>query len=333
MGDTVSPRRTKKRKEPTGFDRAIGGLQVASEALNLVRTAPPATLVAYYIGSVPCILGLLYFVSDMSRSAFARERCFTLSLVMAGLFLWMKAWHAVFAASLRDRLMETQAPWTTRRAMRLVATQVALQPYGLVLIPVSILLLIPFHAVYSFYQNVTVLGNGRSSNAGTVRRDAWNLSKLWPVQNHVLIWLLSPSVLAVGLLGMFASARLLVSLTPELYEMHGFFWLFLGLLVIFYVMLLMAPFACAVAGNVAAILIMLPAALRSFFGIQTVFTLSGWHAIFNTTFLSAVLAISYLCLDPIIKAAYVLRCYYGKSRRTGEDLASELRRESGGRSE
>jgi len=327
----MSPRRTKRRKEPTGLDRAIGGLQVASEALNLVRTAPPATLVAYYVGSVPCVLGLLYFISDMSRSAFARERCFTLSLVMAGLFLWMKAWHAVFAAGLRDRLMETQAPWTTRRGMRLVATQVALQPYGLVLIPVSILLLAPFYAVYSFYQNVTVLGDGRSSNTRTVRRDAWNLCRLWPVQNHVLIWLLSPWVLAVGLIAAFGSARLLVSLTPELHGMQGFLWFFLSLLLIFYVVLPIAPFACAVAGNVAAILIMLPAALRSFFGIQTVFTLSGWHGIFNTTFLSAVLAISYLCLDPIIKAAYVLRCYYGESRRTGEDLVSELRRESGGR--
>ena len=325
----MSPRRTGKRKEPTGLDRAINGLQLVSEALNLVRSAPPSALAAYYVGSVPCVLGLLYFVSDMSRSAFARERCFTLSLVMAGLFLWMKAWHTVYAAGMRDRLMETQEPWSTKRVARLVATQAALQPYGLVLIPVSILLVVPFYAVYSFYQNVTVLGDGRSPDTRAVRRNAWNMAQLWPVQNHVLMWLLSPWVLSVGLLAAFGSARLVVSMTPELHGMHGFLWFFLSLVLIFYVVLPLAPFACAVAGNVAAILIMLPAALRSFFGIQTVFTLSGWHAIFNTTFLAAVLAISYLCLDPLVKAAYALRCYYGESRRTGEDLASELRRVSG----
>jgi len=304
-------------------------MEIASEALNLLRGAPPALAVAYYAGSVPFVLGLLYFVSDMSRSAFARERCFVLSLIMAGLFLWMKAWQTVFAAGLRDRLMGTRTPWTIQRAARLVTTQIAIQPYGLLLIPLSILLLVPFYAVYSFYQNVTVLGDGRSSDTRAVRRTSWTLSQLWPVQNHIMMWLLSPWVLAVGLLFAFGTARLVVSFTPELHSMHGFLWFFLSLLLIFYMVLPLAPFGCVVAGNVALLLVMLPAALRSLFGIQTVFTLSGWHAIFNTTFLSAVLGISYLCLDPVIKAAYVLRCYYGESRRTGEDLATELRRVSG----
>ena len=36
-------------------------------------------------------------------------------------------------------------------------------------------------------------------------------------------------------------------------------------------------------------------------------------------------ALTYLCLDPLIKAAYLLRCFYGESLHTGEDLRAALK--------
>jgi hypothetical protein len=39
----------------------------------------------------------------------------------------------------------------------------------------------------------------------------------------------------------------------------------------------------------------------------------------------AAVWMTYLCVDPILKAAYLLRCFYGESRRSGEDLKTELR--------
>jgi len=43
------------------------------EAVHILRAAPGALLTVYYIGSVPFVLGLLYFWADMSRSAKAYE--------------------------------------------------------------------------------------------------------------------------------------------------------------------------------------------------------------------------------------------------------------------
>jgi hypothetical protein len=48
--------------------------------------------------------------------------------------------------------------------------------------------------------------------------------------------------------------------------------------------------------------------------------------IFNSTFLIAMLGMTYLLLDPVIKTAYVLRCFYGSALHSGEDLKSELNR-------
>src|SRR5439155_17621519 len=45
----------------------------------------------------------------------------------------------------------------------------------------------------------------------------------------------------------------------------------------------------------------------------------------NTTFFAAICGLTYLCVDPVVKAVYVLRCFYGESRQTGQDLKAELR--------
>ena len=49
----------------------------------------------------------------------------------------------------------------------------------------------------------------------------------------------------------------------------------------------------------------------------------------NTTFFTATFALTMLCLDPLWRAVYVLRCFYGESLRTGRDLAVQLARVRG----
>ena len=39
-------------------------------------------------------------------------------------------------------------------------------------------------------------------------------------------------------------------------------------------------------------------------------------------------SLTYLCVDPILKAAYALRCFYGRSLQSGEDLKAELKQQS-----
>jgi hypothetical protein len=90
-------------------------------------------------------------------------------------------------------------------------------------------------------------------------------------------------------------------------------------------LLLMILFALFAFANIALLLLLAPHLFKILTGVETIFTRSGVRVL-NTTFLAATGAITYLCCDPLIKAIYVLRCFYGQSVRSGEDLRVELRR-------
>jgi hypothetical protein len=309
----------------TGETDQQGGVALAGEALHLLRTAPPRALLCYFAGTLPFITGLLYFWADMSRSAFARQRCFPAAFALAVGFIWMKSWQACFAGVLRDTLTgRASSPLDARGVARLVARQAVLQPYGLVVIPFAFLLLVPFFHVYAFYQNLTALGCRPTDGLRPLARKAMGLSLYRPKQNTVLIWLLSPWVLGLGLLVAFGSVRMAVSLSPELHAIQGAAWFVLALILTSVCVLPISPFGCVVAGNIALMLFIGPSLLRSLLGVQTHFVLSGWHAVFNSTFLAGVYCLSYLCLDPVIKAAYCLRCFQAESETTGEDLIAQL---------
>ncbi|MEI9999186.1 MAG: hypothetical protein WDO13_08430 [Verrucomicrobiota bacterium] len=77
--------------------------------------------------------------------------------------------------------------------------------------------------------------------------------------------------------------------------------------------------------NLAIFCAMLPALLHAFFGIATVFDENG-YAWNNSSFYLDVLVFCFLVLNPLNKAVYALRCFYGRSRLTGADLRAELRR-------
>ena len=84
-------------------------------------------------------------------------------------------------------------------------------------------------------------------------------------------------------------------------------------------------FGFFVFANLITATLALPYLLKTFFGMETIFTQSTSSAI-NTTFVAAMLGLTWLCVDPLLKAVYVLRCFYGTSLQSGEDLRADLRR-------
>ena len=76
--------------------------------------------------------------------------------------------------------------------------------------------------------------------------------------------------------------------------------------------------------NWISIFLFAPALIKMLLGIETAFSRSP-GSIVNSTSVMAAFWMTYLCVDPILKAAYLLRCFYGESRRSGEDLKTELR--------
>lgn len=79
--------------------------------------------------------------------------------------------------------------------------------------------------------------------------------------------------------------------------------------------------------NVASAFYVLPWLARTLFGLENMFGLSGWSA-FNSTFLALATVLTWLAVDPLVKAYHVLRTFYGEARLTGEDLRLELVRPS-----
>jgi hypothetical protein len=160
------------------------GLELIEEATDVLRTAPPGVLAAYYAGSLPFFLALLFFWADMSHSAFASEHLMGAALALGLLFLWMKFWHVVFAQQIRAVIgAETTGPWDWRRIARIWTAQTILQPSGLLLLPLGLLSVLPWPWLYAFYQNLCVLDDGRSLRLSALCQAANRQALRWPRQN------------------------------------------------------------------------------------------------------------------------------------------------------
>lgn len=302
-----------------------GAVRLMEEALALLRRAPLETWLGYYLGTLPFVLGLLYFWADMSRGAYARERCAPAALGLAALFLAMKTAQAWFA----DRLLAqarhvAPSAWSPARWWRTALTQTMLQPLGLLALPAALLLLQPFAWVYAFFQHLTVLGTGEALDLSALLRRAREQTVLWARQNHLVVWWLSPWLLALAMLLAFGTALFLMKLSAAVGHWEAMQWFVLGVLFLFLFCWPCSPLGCVLALNVGALVILLPLAVRTLLGVETEFA-RGWaYGVMNTTFLVAVYAGVYLLMDPALKAAYVLRTFYGEALRSGADLDADL---------
>jgi hypothetical protein len=254
------------------------GLELIEEATHILRTAPMATLLVYYVGTIPFVLGFLYFWADMSRNPFASRHLAEGALGVAVLFIWMKYWQSVFARLVRARLAaESKPAWNLRQHLRVLLVQAIIQPSALLLLPLSIIPLgLPTPWTFAFYQNVIALADPDSSDISVSIKKAWKQASLWPLQNHVIL----------GLTAIFAGCVFL---------------------------------------NCCTIALVIPGLLKMLFGIESIFTQSP-VSMFNTTFFTAMFGLTYLCIDPILKVIYALRCFYGESLQSGEDIKSDLKR-------
>lgn len=253
-------------------------LELFEEAVHLLRGASAGVFLQYYLGTLPFALALLWFWADMSRGAFAETRCAAGALALMALFLWMKCWQSVFAASLRAQLTGAEPPrWTLRRVAKVAFLHAALQSSGLLLLPVAFVVTIPFPVAFMFYQNLLLLADGETLQLRQSLRRAAGEAARWPTQG----WTLKAIFLLFGLVTF----------------VNICFGLQLG-----------------------------PFLLKVFFGIETPFTRSANWSVLNTTFFATAAVLTWLCLDPLVKAVYLLRCFYGLSLLDGEDLKVEISR-------
>ena len=175
-------------KSPAGY-AGISSISLLEKTFYLFRSCAPQTLLTYYLGAIPFILGLLYFQADMSRNPFASNHCASASLALALLFIWMKYWQAVFMLKIEDRLLHRPAVKLTLSGIcRLVFIQMVVQPTGLFLVPLSATVLFPFAWVYAFYQNALACPLDQPFKLRAFLKNSWQKAAFQPVQNNFLIF-------------------------------------------------------------------------------------------------------------------------------------------------
>jgi hypothetical protein len=257
-------------------ERERPAIEMLEEAVWLLKSLPLSVISLYLIGTLPFILTFLFFVSDMSSGAFASERAFGASLLVAISWIWMCCWQTAFCSRLREEIAgQTPSPWSVQRVATMAVIQSIFQPSGLIVLPIASLALVPFPWAYAFYQNVAALGDGTSSGVRDLFRAASRQTGFWPRQNALILSLLS---------------------------------------LLAFVILVNISVSIVVGANL----------LHSIFGIETVFTRS-MHAALNSTFLIACASLTYIVVDVVAKTVYTLRCFYGSSLTTGEDIRAGLR--------
>ena len=250
-------------------------LHTVEEATQLLRRCDAGTWAWWLVGSAPFAIGLLHFISDMSRAATAAERLPGAALLLALLYWWMKIAHAVFSDRLLRQLRgdTDPAPLTLRAKLRFITSQGLIHCTAPWVLPLSIAAMLPFGWVYAGYHNASVLALSIFRKGGRTRdliRTALVQSNYRQGQNHGLlvilmafsgiVWLnwLAGTMLAATLAKMFSGSENAISRNPMM--------------------------------------------------------------MLGTVVVTATFTASYLVVGPLVKALYVLRCFYSLSRKNGEDI-------------
>src|SRR5204862_2269274 len=90
--------------------RGKPSLELIEGAVHALRFAPASTIAAYYTGTIPFIVGFLFFWADMSRSPFANRHIVEAALAISVLFLWMKLCQAYLTQCMRAQVASKPMP-------------------------------------------------------------------------------------------------------------------------------------------------------------------------------------------------------------------------------
>lgn len=307
------PRRTSKNATEDG------ALALIEKGFNLLKDTPIDTLACYFIGTLPFCLALLYFWMDMSRSPFAGNHQVLSAMGMAAMFFWMKCWHGIFVKRLALQVkMDSIPSMNIRERFRFGLRHSILQGSSLFMIPLSICLLVPFGWAYAFYQNCLYYGADHTVSMTSIIKQASKKAALWPVQNHFVIWLINPLIL-------FLVCTLILIYLPNIEAAGDSFFMFVYLLVLASLTVFLSPLTVAVALNLLSLILIVPFLIRTLMGIETAAS-QNMDAMLNSSTLILLCCLVYLVLDPLVKATYVLRCFYGDSILSGEDIRARLLR-------
>jgi hypothetical protein len=163
-------------------------LILIEEAIQLLRAAPATVYALYCLGTIPFMLALFSFCSEMSYSRDAGDKCALSAFAVAVTYGWMKGLQAFSCRELvRSYTGNAQRWWKPGSMLAIWARQIAFQPLGLFIQPLAWLLVFPVTYVSVFFQNISVLGGADRNDV----RKSWEFARLRPKQSYAVYGLLS----------------------------------------------------------------------------------------------------------------------------------------------
>ena len=205
--------------KPRTMGNPFPALDRLESAGHLVRATPVRDHLLWLLGSGPYALGLLYFWAEQSRSSLAAERLPLSSFGLALLFLWARLTQAVVAARRHDQWMGSDDRKDVLTLLRQVAVPIVVwQPLALALLPVTLILVIPFPAFLTVQQGLIVTAHRADGSALRALALAVRHARHSPNQASqeasllAMVWLVLAVNIGVVLYGLPLLAKLLLGI-------------------------------------------------------------------------------------------------------------------------
>jgi len=251
------------------------------QAVSLLRYAPAKAWMWHFCGGIPFFIALTFFFTLLNESGRPDMLLLSGAFPAGLLYIWMKGCQAKFVQALWEGVGEDIPDPENQKG--LWVRQCLLQPYGLFVVTLSRLFLLPYPLFSSFFQNHTLCEALPSENKQSVTSRAWSLAN-------------QKQLSCIGFLSIGK---------PALYLLVALNWM--------------------------TVLILIPVLGYSLSGIANPFV-NSFNAFNTVAFWMAVWSLTYLTVDPFIKAFYLLKAEYLRSRTTGSDLRRRFRNLASGKS-
>jgi Domain of unknown function (DUF4129) len=189
-----------------------GSIRLLEDAVQLLRSAPPATWICTFAGSVPFALALLVAWNTLTNTRITDPEWARDAAVPAMLLVWMNCWRSIFAGRLRRQLSGApDPPWTLARGLRFAAVQAFFGATRLPVVPVAALVMFPWAATVAFYRNLAVVAGSEDLDPRQMMARARRLAAFEPRRS----WTILPLLLFLYLMVM-VNLAIMLGLLPQL---------------------------------------------------------------------------------------------------------------------
>lgn len=298
--------------------KKLSGLALIDRSIFLVRTSLLSHLWIYYCSTIPALLYFLFFFNDMSNGSSGNNRIIYSSLILVLLLILMKTGQAVFCLRSYETLIGgTFRKLNIQQIFTCASQQTIFACTEMIVMPLAMLLTIPFGWCYAFFQigSIGTLIFEKNLIAQSVTH-----SKVLPVQNHMMLWVICPQFLLTMIM-CYIAVPPLVTLFDAGTNTQILIYLISGILA--FATLLVNPLGFILFSNFLAAIVFLPYLIRTLTGWELIYSMNGTAAL-HPGVLLATWALSFLLMDPLVKISYIVRIYDHQSIRTGYDIIKRI---------